>query len=65
MAVYTIPGDKTGFFMGWYSTINKSTSTAIADLQVQMRISGGVFQVKAHHAVINSGSSHFFHKSNL
>ena len=62
MALYTIPADKAGFFVGWYATINKSTTSSVADLQVMERPDGEVFQVKAHHAVVNVGSSHFFHK---
>lgn len=62
MAIYTIPAGKTGFLTGWYATINKTASAAVADLQVRSRPEGEVFQVKAHHAVINTGSSHFFHK---
>lgn len=62
MAIYTIPADKAGFLMGWYSTINKSTASSVADLQLLERPDGEVFQVKAHHAVVNVGSSHFFHK---
>ena len=62
MAIYTIPADKFGLLMGWYATINKSTTSSVADLQLLERPDGEVFQVKAHHAVVNVGSSHFFHK---
>jgi hypothetical protein len=61
MAIYTIPATKTGYLVGFYASMNRSTTTGAADLSLLVRPSGSVFQVKYVIGLVGSGTGHFQH----
>ncbi len=56
MAVFTIPNAVTGYLTDWFASISKQKDQ-ISDIELRMRPSGGVFQIKHHSLVGAAGTS--------
>lgn len=58
MAIYTIPGNKTGYLYSGYISLSRSSpSSASAEFTARARPYGGVFSVKARTTCISTGNS--------
>jgi len=61
MAIYTIPTGKTGYMTGFYASTEGAKKTAIYDIRLYARPSGGVFQLKNAQDLSDEATSRFQH----
>lgn len=64
MAIYMIPGDKTGFITNYYATVNKDATpgtAASANIEVWIKPFGSVYQLKHVLGVNTAGTSSLTH----
>jgi hypothetical protein len=65
MAIYQIPSDKTGYLNAYYASMNKAVATGAADIELLVKPTGEVWQVKHVIGIVGDGGSHFHHPFEL
>lgn len=62
MAIYSIPAAKTGYILGWHSSIEGATPVGLrAALSLRVREFGKIFRVQHTHSLYTEGNSYIQH----
>jgi len=65
MAIYTVPKGRTGYLDNWYASTAGATRTSSYVVDLRIRPSGGIFQLKHRSALEDAGTSHIQHDYNV